>query len=91
MCIRDSYNFGPNSKTAPVIRFSGAYCVNTVINTFEGGQFTQTIHAFRRPDQESDITATPEELADADPVIDPGNATGSELESVDTGQDTTSE
>jgi hypothetical protein len=70
------YNFGPNSKTAPVNRFSGCYCVTGVTNTFENGQFTQTIHAFRRPDQESDLTATPEELANADPIVDPTNPDG---------------
>jgi hypothetical protein len=71
------YNFGPNSKTAPVNRFSGSYCVTSVSNVFEGGQFTQTIHAFRRPDQESDITATPEELAGSAAIVDPTNPSGS--------------
>ena len=70
------YNFGPNSKTAPVNRFSGAYCVTGVTNMFQDGKFTQHIHAFRRPDQESDLTATPEELADANAVVDPTNPDG---------------
>jgi len=71
------YNFGPNSKTAPVNRFSGAYCVTSVSNLFdERGQFTQTIHAFRRPDQESDLTATPEELAGSAAIPDPTNPSG---------------
>jgi hypothetical protein len=72
------YNFGPNTKTAPVNRFSGAYCVTSVSNVFdERGQFTQTIHAFRRADQESELTATPEELAGSAAIPDPTNPSGS--------------
>jgi hypothetical protein len=71
------YNFGPGTKTAPVNRFSGCYCVTSVSNIFEAGQFTQLIHAFRRPDQESDLIATPEELLDSQPIVDPTNPTGS--------------
>jgi len=81
------YNFGPNTKTAPVDRFSGCYCVTHVSNTFQNGHFEQMIHAFRRPDQESDLIATPEELANAEALVDPGNPTGSDSEPEDTSSD----
>jgi hypothetical protein len=49
-----------------------------VSNVFdERGQFTQTIHAFRRADQESELTATPEELAGSAAIPDPTNPSGS--------------
>ena len=81
------YNFGANTKTAPVSRFSGTYCVTHVSNTFSNGNFQQLIHAFRRPDQESDLIATPEEIAAADPIVDPQNPTGATSEPEDTSSD----
>ena len=46
------YNFGGTSKTAPVVQFSGLYCVQTITSTFVDGKFTQTLTGFRRPTQE---------------------------------------
>lgn len=72
------YDFGNNSKTAPVIRFSGLYYIITVTNIFTAGKFTQVLHANRRADQESEISATSAELAYANSVAndDPQNPIG---------------
>jgi hypothetical protein len=66
------YNFGPNSKTAPVIRFSGLYCVNTIKNKMFNGKFTQVINAFRRPDQEN---LGPPNATDAEKALFGSNTT----------------
>lgn len=47
------YNFGGNSKVAPVVHFSGLYHVNQVISNFKDGRFTQELHGYRRPQQEN--------------------------------------
>jgi hypothetical protein len=78
------YNFGPNSKTAPVIRFSGLYCVNTIKSTMADGKFKQVINAFRRPDQENTgpATATDAERAlfGSNAIPDKQNPSGSSTE-----------
>ena len=45
------YNFGGQSKTAPVMQFSGFYNVTSLSSTFAGGVFKQTLEGFRRPGQ----------------------------------------
>jgi hypothetical protein len=47
------YNFGGQSKSAPVSAFSGLYCLTNVISTFKNGQFQQELSGFRRPQQEN--------------------------------------
>lgn len=62
------YNFaGPNHqdmtkdpKAGPAIGFTGAYCVNTVINYFRDGTFRQVLKGFRRNGQEFKTIATKE-------------------------------
>lgn len=73
------YNFGTNTQSAPALRFSGLYCVTNIRNSFENGQFRQQIKAFRRPDQESDIQATAEELANAAALVDPTDPQNSDI------------
>jgi len=46
------YNFGGASKSAPVMQFSGLYCIQTIKSHFADGKFTQTLSGFRRPTQE---------------------------------------
>jgi hypothetical protein len=45
------YNFGGQSKTAPVIQFSGFYQITQLTSTFAGGTFKQRLEGFRRPGQ----------------------------------------
>ncbi len=65
------YNFGSNSQTAPVMGFTGLYCINRVTNQFRGGQFRQTLKGFRRPLQES--KATPKKDTGVTSNIPPSN------------------
>lgn len=55
------YNFGGQSKSAPVIGFSGLYKINTVTSTFKGGKFTQMLEGFRRKGQDFPTEGTPEQ------------------------------
>jgi len=50
------YDFGKSAKNVPVMQFSGIYCVQNIQSTFAGGQFTQTLTGFRRPQQENLFT-----------------------------------
>ena len=56
------YNFGGQSKSAPVIGFSGLYYVNTIVSNFRGGKFTQTLNGARRPQQELPTEGTKEQV-----------------------------
>jgi len=47
------YDFGGNSKVAPVIHFSGIYKVTKVVSRLKDGKFTQELHGMRRPQQEN--------------------------------------
>jgi hypothetical protein len=53
---RGLYDFGPNSKQAPIMGFKGLYCIRSVTNHFRNGVFRQTLKGFRRPLQESKNT-----------------------------------
>jgi len=69
------YDFGGSSKSAPVMQFSGVYCVNQVISTFSKGVFKQQLKGFRRPYQEALEDATPDQMfstrrTQPDPTID---------------------
>ena len=69
------YNFGGSSKSAPVIQFTGLYCVNQVISTFKGGVFKQQLKGFRRPYFEGLEDATPDQMfstrrSQPDPSVD---------------------
>jgi len=61
------YSFSGGTKSSPMIRFSGLYCVTNVSNHFQDGKFIQYISAMRRNDQESNAVgaaiATAEEKA----------------------------
>ena len=57
------YSFSQaGSKTAPVLAYSGLYCVQEVTSSFKGGQFTQNLKGFRRPLQEVEWSADPSKL-----------------------------
>jgi hypothetical protein len=47
------YNFGGQSKSAPVSAFSGLYCLTNITSKFLNGSFTQELSGFRRPQQEN--------------------------------------
>lgn len=47
------YNMGKSAKTAPVMQYSGLYCVQNLVSKFKGGVFEQTLSGFRRPQQEN--------------------------------------
>lgn len=55
------YDFGGNSKTAPVMQYSGMYKIRTVVSTFNGGEFIQKLKGQRMPLQESKQESTPEQ------------------------------
>ncbi len=46
------YKFA-GGKSAPIIQYSGLYCVTEVKSKFADGQFTQVLTGFRRPAQEN--------------------------------------
>lgn len=48
-----------SSKAGPAIGFSGLYCVTTITNNFNKGQFRQTLKGFRRNGQEYKAPANP--------------------------------
>jgi len=80
------YNFGANSQSAPLTRFSGLYCITKVENRMSEGKFTQIISALRRSDQENPGSAIASAVETAqylntNPVVDKGNPSGSEEES----------
>jgi len=80
------YNFGANSQSAPLTRFSGLYCITKVENRMSEGKFTQIISALRRSDQENPGSAIASAVEKAqylntNPVVDKGNPSGSEEES----------
>jgi hypothetical protein len=83
------YNFGANSQSAPLTRFSGLYCITKVENLMSEGKFTQIISALRRSDQENpgnpgnSISSAAEnaQYLNTNPVVDKGNPSGSEEES----------
>jgi hypothetical protein len=57
------YNMGKSAKTAPVMQYSGLYCVQNLTSKFKGGVFEQTLSGFRRPQQENLFTeTTPDQL-----------------------------
>jgi hypothetical protein len=56
------YNFGGQSKSAPVIGFSGLYYVNGIVSNFRGGRFTQTLSGARRIQQELKEEGTKEQV-----------------------------
>jgi len=56
------YSFSQSSRTAPVLAYSGLYCVQEVVSSFKGGQFTQNLKGFRRPQQEGLFEAEPSQL-----------------------------
>jgi hypothetical protein len=70
------YDFGVGTATAPVIQFSGLYVVVQVTSEFKGGIFKQTLHGYRRPQQESTKTATPTSTFNNTSVIDASDPTG---------------
>ena len=78
------YNFGPNSKTAPVIRFSGLYWINTIRSTMADGQFKQIINAVRRPDQEN---LGPPDATAAERALFGSNATPDKTDPVGSGEE----
>jgi hypothetical protein len=53
------FNFGGQSKSAPVSAFSGLYCLTNVTSRFSKGVFSQDLSGFRRPFQEGDLFAAP--------------------------------
>lgn len=53
------YDFG-KGRSAPVIQYSGLYCITNVVSNFVNGQFTQVLTGFRRPQQENLFEATPD-------------------------------
>lgn len=50
------YNFGL-AGSAPLIQYSGVYTIYQVISTFSAGKFTQKLKGWRKPLQESKVTA----------------------------------
>lgn len=56
------YDFGGQSKSAPVIGFSGLYYVNGIVSNFRGGRFTQTLSGARRIQQELKEEGTKEQV-----------------------------
>lgn len=56
------YDFGKSSKSAPVLQYSGLYCVQTVVSKLSGGKFTQKLSGFRRPQQENLFEADPSQV-----------------------------
>jgi hypothetical protein len=67
------YNFG-GTPTAPVMAFSGLYCINNVESHFKQGKFTQNLIGFRRPGQELSKTGTPFNTTAT--KVDPNNPDG---------------
>ena len=55
------YDFRTGSQTLPVIAWSGFYHLNNITSTFSKGQFTQVLHAARRPYQEAPDEGTAED------------------------------
>lgn len=53
------YNFGGQTKTSPVMQFSGLYRVVNVTSHFSQGKFTQDLKGIRRPQQESSQPVPP--------------------------------
>jgi len=66
------YSFENQTKTSPVMSWSGLYRVTIVTNNFKQGKFTQTIQGYRIPLQESDVESTPNELFNLGNVIKQG-------------------
>jgi hypothetical protein len=56
------YAMGAGSKSAPVLAYSGLYCVNSVASKFSGGMFKQVLTGFRRPQQEKLFDDPPGQL-----------------------------
>jgi len=46
------YKFSGNTKSSPVIMFSGIYCITDLTSSFISGTFKQNLTGFRRPGQE---------------------------------------
>jgi hypothetical protein len=63
------YNFGVNSKVAPVIHFSGLYHVNQVTSSFKDGRFTQELHGYRRQQQENPTVGSLSSLFNISKII----------------------
>ena len=56
------YDFGKSAKSAPVLQWSGTYCVTNLTSKFSGGTFQQTLTGFRRPYQEANGVALASQL-----------------------------
>jgi len=69
------YDFGGSAgSSAPIMAFSGLYCINNVTSHFKQGKFTQTLEGFRRPGQE--LTATGKPLSTSDSKVNANNPDG---------------
>jgi len=49
------YKFSGNTKSAPVMMFSGFYNITNLTSSFHGGVFKQNLQGFRRPGQELSV------------------------------------
>jgi hypothetical protein len=47
------YAFNGDMPTSPLMQFTGAFQITTLVSTFKGGKFEQTLSGFRYPMQES--------------------------------------
>ena len=60
------YSFGGISQSAPVIGWTGLYCVNQVSSSFKGGLFRQTLRGFRVPGEEHKQEGTASQVLSSD-------------------------
>jgi len=67
------YAMGAGSKSAPVLAYSGLYCVNSVASKFSGGTFKQVLTGFRRPQQEKLFDDPPDKLFNTKRTEEPPN------------------
>ena len=67
------YAFGAGSKSAPVLAYSGLYCINEVASKFSGGVFKQVLTGFRRPQQEKLFDDPPDKLFNTRRTEEPPN------------------
>ena len=73
------YSFSQaGNKTAPVLAYSGLYCVQEVTSTFSQGKFTQNLKGFRRPLQEVEWSADPSKLFSPSSTKETKNSDGQE-------------
>jgi hypothetical protein len=69
------YDFGSGNASAPVVQFSGLYVVTNVTSEFKGGIFKQTLHGYRRPQQESKKETSPDKTFNNTSTIDASDPT----------------